>query len=211
MKHTAPFTRILAFFTAALLALTSLPLTALADTGRLGEQLYSLSRPIAQSAVFSTQALQGDAEQTPAMVTYSPGGDIQPVAAYGSRLYGKSTISAIADFVAESGRTVVAAINGDFFSSSTGLPLGMVVTDGVLRSSDAGRNAVGFTEEGYAVIGAPELSMTLTGEDISIPVSHLNKLRTAAGGISPPKPATPARGETSFCRSWRDSPPSAAP
>lgn len=183
MKHTAPFTRILAFFTAALLALTSLPLTALADTGRLGEQLYSLSRPIAQSAVFSTQALQGDAEQTPAMVTYSPGGDIQPVAAYGSRLYGKSTISAIADFVAESGRTVVAAINGDFFSSSTGLPLGMVVTDGVLRSSDAGRNAVGFTEEGYAVIGAPELSMTLTGEGFTVPVSHLNKLRTAAGGI----------------------------
>ena len=82
MKHSAPFTRTLAFFTAALLVLTGLPLTALAGTGRLGEQLYSLSRPIAQNAVFSTQALQGDAEQTPAMVTHSPGGDIQPVAAY---------------------------------------------------------------------------------------------------------------------------------
>lgn len=183
MKHTALPTRILAVFTAALLLITSLPLAAFADDGRLGEQLYAVSRPITQSASLTKQTLQGDYAQTPTLLTYSPGGDTRPVAAYGNRLYGKSTIATIADFVADSGRTVVAAINGDFFSPTTGLPMGIVVTDGVLRSSDAGRSAVGFTEEGHALIGAPALTMSLTGDGVFVPVSHLNKLRTAAGGI----------------------------
>ena len=106
MKHTALPTRILAVFTAALLLITSLPLAAFADDGRLGEQLYAVSRPITQSASLTKQTLQGDYAQTPTLLTYSPGGDTRPVAAYGNRLYGKSTIATIADFVADSGRTV---------------------------------------------------------------------------------------------------------
>lgn len=85
-----------------------------------------------------------------------------PVVAYGNKLYGKSTISDIGSFMQKAGYKVVAGINADFFSLETGLPLGMVVTNGILRSSDAGAPAVGFDAAGNAFVGNP--SLTINGK-----------------------------------------------
>ncbi|MBQ2698055.1 MAG: phosphodiester glycosidase family protein, partial [Clostridia bacterium] len=182
--------RAAAALTAAWMLFTALPLAAFAQEGadsaapaRLGEALFSMQRPIAQSADLSREALAGSAPQTPVIVTYRPGGDVRPLVRYGSKLYGKSTVAAIAGSAAAEGHLVLAAVNGDFFSSSTGLPLGLVVTDGILRASGAGRPALGFLEDGSALIGTPALTMRMSGEGGEMEVHHLNKLRTPAGGV----------------------------
>lgn len=189
MLHTHKLFSSLATLLAFLILLHALPLYAFAAdhtsdfSHALGDVLYAISQPIAPDTLLTTEFLQDASPQTTVFLTYSPGDNVVPVAAYGNRLYGKSTISTVADFVANRGRPVIAAINGDFFSTATGLPMGIVVTDGILRSSDAGRNAVGFRADGSALIGTPGLTMTLRGTTTVLPVAHLNKLRTAAGGI----------------------------
>ena len=72
-------------------------------------------------------------------VEYQPG-DTQsfvPMVAYGSKLYGKSDITYVESYLEGEGYEVVGGINADYFSLQTGLPLSMVITEGMLRSSDS--------------------------------------------------------------------------
>ncbi len=114
----------------------------------------------------------------------SPSETAMPAVVYGNKLYGKSTIDDINSYLQKNNINAVAGINADYFSLDTGLPLGMVVTDGILRCSDAGFLAVGFDGAGKAFIGKPNLKMTADILDEAgntagaVGVDHLNKLRT---------------------------------
>ena len=115
-------------------------------------------------------------------IEYTPGSQVKPVVAYGSVLYGKSTIAYVADYVRGRGKNVVAGVNGDFFFVDTGIPVGMVVTDGILRSSDSGQNAVGFFPDGSAIIAKPGLSVQLvTDTGYTLKVDYINKNRRNYG------------------------------
>lgn len=108
-------------------------------------------------------------------VKYTPGSQVMPIVSYGSVLYGKSTISRIANIVEEQGADIVAGINGDFFFVDTGIPIGLVVTDGILRCSCSNQNAVGFFEDGSATIGKPKLSVNLQTETgYSLVIDYVN-------------------------------------
>ncbi len=116
------------------------------------------------------------------LIEYTPGDAVVPIAAFGSKLYGRSTVEEGIGSCEGLGTSVVAAINADFYSLQTGLPLGIVIAGGRLLSSDAGQNAIGFLPDGSAVIGKPALSTTLTlssGETVA--VDHVNKLRQPYG------------------------------
>ena len=89
---------------------------------------------------------------------------------------------------------MVAGINGDFFNTSNGLPIGILVSDGKLLSSDGGYYAIGFREDGSAVIGKPGLSVTAdlgyqladsTGyaSEVIRTIAGVNKARVSTGGI----------------------------
>jgi len=113
---------------------------------------------------------------------YTPGSQVKPVVAYGSVLYGKSSIAYVANYVKERGKNVVAGINGDFFFVDTGIPVGIVVTDGILRSSDSGQYAVGFFPDGSAIIAKPELTVRLvTDTGYTLKVDYVNKQRKNYG------------------------------
>ena len=113
---------------------------------------------------------------------YTPGGAVQPMVAYGDTLYGKSTVEQVVQYAQAQGHHVLAAVNADYFSTSTGVPTGMTILDGRLISSDGGWNAIGFLEDGKAIIGHPELSITLTTEaGDTYPIHALNNVRTADG------------------------------
>ncbi len=59
---------------------------------------------------------------------------------YGSAVYGGQTLSnTVKDFEAQGNNNVIGAINADFFSMSTGIPLGILITDGILRARTAAR------------------------------------------------------------------------
>ncbi len=105
-------------------------------------------------------------------ISYRPGGTARPALAYGNSIREKLEFPAAAERA--QGR-VLAGINGDYFVMATGMPLGIVLHEGELISSDAGNAAFGFMEDGSAVLGSPGLSILLTSENVYCPVNSINK------------------------------------
>ena len=64
---------------------------------------------------------------------------------------------------------------------ATGDPLGLVVTDGVLRSSASYLQALGFLEDGSAIIGTPNLDLKANFKGYSLKIADINKIRTNTG------------------------------
>lgn len=93
---------------------------------------------------------------------YSPNEAGPAAVAYGDTVLDKKTLTALAQDLENEGKRVLGGVNGDYFVLATGAPLGMVVTDGVLRSSSSYVYALGFDADGNAFIGKPELSITAT-------------------------------------------------
>ena len=117
------------------------------------------------------------------VVEYDTSDDsVRPMVAYGKTLYGRSTISKIADYLEDEDLTLVAGINGSFFDMNSGIPYGMIVTEGVLRSS-GNTLSVGFYEDGTAIIGTPELEFSMETPDGEITEIFYNKALTKSNGI----------------------------
>lgn len=112
--------------------------------------------------------------------SYTPGGDIRPMVVYGDTLYGRSTMNYIREHLEKQGLSASAAVNAAFFDMSTGIPYGMVVTDGILRSSGEG-HTVCIWEDGKIDIGNPTLQMNMVWNDQSIQFNY-NKALTKQSG-----------------------------
>ena len=142
-------------------------------------EAYINSREIGNSTTYyngTGQTTVGAAQVN--YVEYTPNADISPMVVYGSKLYGKSTITAVANYVEGLGKEVIAAINGDFFDMKNGLPIGIVIKDGELISSNLGYYAVGFKADGSAVMGKPVTTMTINGASGKVTVDCFNKVRS---------------------------------
>ncbi|MDY3690804.1 MAG: S-layer homology domain-containing protein [Dysosmobacter sp.] len=175
---------------------SSLAVTAAASEA-LGEDLTSQETLLNQETQLSTNVFWSTAYsdlRTENLITYTPNDDVTPVVTYGDTLTACSTLSAAAKRLENEGYRVVAGINGDFFNFGTGLPIGLVVTDGQLRSSDGGYYAIGFLEDGSAVLGKPGLKVTAdlgyevddgygTLTKVIRQLSGVNKARVSSGGI----------------------------
>ncbi len=116
------------------------------------------------------------------IITYTPDDTVWPMVAYGSTLYGRSTMAQTAKYLTDAGLSVVAAVNGSFFDMLTGIPYGIVVTDGVLRSSGAGY-AIGFFDDGSAIIGEPEAAVSIVMPDGTQTGVFYNKALTLTNGV----------------------------
>ena len=91
---------------------------------------------------------------------YTTDAGVWPIVAYGDTLYGRSTMAEIAKKVTAKDLTIVAGINASFFELSNGIPYGIVVTEGILRSSGS-TAAVGFLPNGKTLIGEPNVAIKL--------------------------------------------------
>lgn len=94
-------------------------------------------------------------------------------------VYGRSTLSSQMNNypLAEDDR-VIAAINADFFSSVTGIPLGIQISGGVLQTTnDKNQNhyAIGFKEDGSAIIAKPELTIKALFSNKTLEIDYVNK------------------------------------
>lgn len=188
MKH---FSRKFLSFALALALLGSLSLPALASDA-LGEDLTAKDTLLNQETQLSTNVFWSTAYsdlRTENLITYTPNEDVTPIITYGEVLTDRSTVSDMAKQLEAQGYRVVAGINGDFYNVGNGLPIGIVVTEGQLRSSDAGYYAIGFRADGAAVVGKPgvkvsaDLGYTSSGTEIIRSVTAVNKARVATGGI----------------------------
>jgi hypothetical protein len=62
-------------------------------------------------------------------IVYSPNSSVSPVVSFGGHMTKTATLSASAQALEAEGYRVVAAVNGDFFDTSTGVPIGLVITN----------------------------------------------------------------------------------
>lgn len=170
-----------------LLSLTLLITPALASQA-MGWELVRSQTVLGPGVSLTTQSFWGDSRsdyRAEQFATYTPGQGAFPVVTYGAAVPEKATLTAMAKGLESLGHRVLAGANGDYFVVATGVPLGMVVTWGVLRSSSSYLPAVGFDTEGNAVIGKPELTVWagLKGQRLAVSGGY-NKSRVAADGLT---------------------------
>lgn len=169
------------------LAFTLLVTPALASQA-LGWELVRSESVVGPGVSVTTQKFWGDSKSDYRMeqfVTYTPGQGSSPTVAYGAAVPEKATLTAMAKALEGYGHRVLAGANGDYFVVATGVPLGMVVTWGVLRSSSSYHPAVGFDGDGNAIVGKPELTVwaDFKGQHLAV-MGGYNKTREAKGGLT---------------------------
>ncbi len=162
-------------FAAAALALLLIlshlpPASAAEDEERT--LLWSRETPLSQDIRMVETVFENGSRQAEHYICFRPGGKARPVLAYGEDIREKLEFPEAAE--SAEGR-VLAGVNGDYFVMATGMPLGIILHNGELISSDAGNAAFGFMEDGSAILGMPGLSMELSGEGILCPVFSINK------------------------------------
>jgi len=147
-------------------------------------------------------------------VTCVPGGAVTPVVTFGTALTERLSVTGAARRLEAAGYRVVAGVNGDYYNTGNGLPVGLVITEGTLRSTDGGYYALGFRADGSAFIGRPQLRLSADlgysaadGTRYVRTLAALNKAR-ADGGIylytselnSRHSTGTTAEGVSVICR-----------
>lgn len=174
---------------AAGLSLSLLTSQAALASDALGHDLHTSHRPLSEGSALNTGWFWSDTYsdlRTERYVTYQPNEQVKPSVAYGDNVLQRATLTAMAKKLESEGKRVVGGTNGDFYVLTTGQPLGLVVTDGIVRSSSSYHSAVGFRADGTAFVGTPNLQVTATmfGMPVTVfgGINKVRQIRTANGG-----------------------------
>ena len=121
----------------------------------------------------------------------SPNGDVEQIVSSCDTVYGGMTVQDVVRYVEGQGYNVLAAVNSDFYSTTNRIPLGIVIENGIYKSSPAGANALCIDAEGQTSVSeSPSVLMTLfnNGGGVSaanygqtVTIDHFNKLRSDTG------------------------------
>lgn len=145
------------------------------------EILQTSSLPLADALELDKNFLIQEGSQQEHILTYEPGGDVMPMVVYGDTLYGRSTMDYMREYMKEKGYTVAGAVNAAFFDLKNGLPMGMVVTESVLRASGSGIT-LGVEEDGSILLDDVTLEVRGAWKDEDI-LLHYNQLLTDGNGM----------------------------
>lgn len=166
-----------------LLAALMLATPALAYGTGTGDAAYINSTELLNGFTY-TNAVSYDSDGR--VETYSleldGGSSVYPIVMACDTIYGGFTVTQMISYAESLGYNVVGAVNADF-GESTGVPTGMVVENGVYKSSPEGNSAVAFTGGSAYVSEKPEVELVFTNEenDYELTTEHLNKSRTGSG------------------------------
>lgn len=153
----------------------------------LGEEKVEQTVPLAQGVTLTSQSLWSASKsdlRTEHYITYTPGGAVKPVVYSGSYVASTNTVSAAAAQLQAQGYRVTAAINGGFFNTD-GTIVGMLVTDGVVRSLDVENyTMLGFTGDGQVFIDESAVSKQVRwkradGSDFTAALAGYNAYRNS--------------------------------
>lgn len=175
--------------TAAAMALSLTVGQAALASDALGHDLHSGTAALSQGAELTRGYFWSDTYsdlRTERYVSYTPNESVTPAVSYGANILQRATLSTMARQLENKGKRVVGGTNGDFYVLSTGQPLGLVVTDGVLRSSASYHYGVGFRADGTAFVGTPGLTVTanMLGTRVTVfgGVNKVRQIRSVDGG-----------------------------
>ena len=136
LKHKRTFTAA----AAVVLLLLSSICPSYASEGGAGTTIYqnqiSLGNGVTYTNTISENSTYGI--QQSYSFTTTPGDLVTPIILACDTIYGSMNIESIVSYAQQQGYNVVAAMNTDFFSMSTGVPLGIVIEDGVYKCSPEG-------------------------------------------------------------------------
>ena len=159
-----------------------------------GETVYTNTRWLADNLEYTnTITWDSAAGRTESFTVRMTGqGDAYPIVMNGDTIFGGFEISRMVSYAESLGKNVLAVVNTDFFAYST-VPIGIVVEDGVYKSSPGGRNAVTFGYDNtVGILEAPSVLISLynngSAEDAgnagkTASFSNFNKVRSDAGGL----------------------------
>ena len=187
------FTRAAAFLLSAAL----LAGTAAADGGTV------YSRSLAVSDLTYTNTIRyGSAGrlETYALET-TPGGNVRPIVMACDTIYGGMTLPTMVSYAEKQGYNVVGAINADYYYGNS-IPIGLVIENGIYKSSPEWNNAAAFLPDGSAFLSdSPTITIQLenfggapltpdengvlpeSNEGKSVTLTHYNKTRADGGGL----------------------------
>ncbi len=106
---------------------------------------------------------------------YTPSMGTQIIPSCGDYVYGTESLGTLTKQLEAEGKRVVGGINGDFYSTATGVPIGAMIIDGEVISSDNERTAMGFDKDGNAFISRPNIVTKLKSGENEINIEHINK------------------------------------
>ena len=106
---------------------------------------------------------------------YTPMQGTEIIPAYGDYVCTNVDLATLTKELESEGKRVVGGINGDFYSMTTGVPIGGMIVDGEIISSDNDRTAMGFDADGNAFISKPQMITKLTNDENDITIEHINK------------------------------------
>ncbi len=106
---------------------------------------------------------------------YTPMQGTTIIPSIGNYVYGTTSLESITKELEKKGVRVVGGINGDFYSMTTGVPIGAMIIDREIYSSDNDRTAMGFDADGKAFISKPQIVTTLKNDSGEIKIEHINK------------------------------------
>ena len=162
------------------------PLTALASDA-LGDDLAASSTTVNERTELNTGTFWSNTNsdlRQENYVVYSPNTRVTPIVTGGAYTTQLTTVSSAARELEARGYRVVAGMNGDYYDTATGIPLGSMMTEGVLRNASGEYYAIGFRDDGTAVMGKPSLRITAQSDyGRSLTVTAFNYVRQSTFGI----------------------------
>ena len=166
-----------------LLAAAVLVTPALAYGDGTGEAVYINTTELADGFTY-TNAVNYDDDGRAESFTLETerGSSVYPIVMACDTIYGGFTVTEMIAYAESLGYNVVGAVNADF-GESNGVPTGMVVENGVYKSSPEGNSAIAFSDGRAFVSEKPEVELTFTNEEngYEYTTEHLNKSRTDYG------------------------------
>ena len=158
-----------------------------------GEQVWQTQTTLTQGVTYTnTVSLHPTyGRESLYSLTLSPDSSAFPIVVPGDgTIYWGATLSGAITYAKSLGYHVLGGINADFFSTSTGVPLGMVIRDGEYLSSPEGQTAILFQKDGTVRLAQPQVTLTLTNQGgstlaanagQSVTLTHFNKHRNGGG------------------------------
>ncbi|MGI5970426.1 MAG: S-layer homology domain-containing protein [Oscillospiraceae bacterium] len=179
MKKSAR--RIFAF----IFALTLLASPALAAAGGTGAAVYSNTTYLAEGFSYTNEISYNPAGSRVETfsLALSPDSSVYPIVMACDTIYGGMTIDTVTEYANGLGYNVVGAINADFGFWETRIPCGMVVENGIYKSSPEDCSALAFTDGAAFVSIMPSIKIRLEAGGKSFEITHFNKTRTDTGGL----------------------------
>lgn len=185
MKHLDRNKRIIAVI-ALVMLLTTLS-TGYTYYQGLGEAVFQAETYVTRNLFYQEQISVNNRQTvehsyTTDLLTIEDG--IMPYVFVGD-VTGRCNLTYMKGLLKEEGYTVVAGINGDFYDTVTGVPLGMSIHEGKIKNSGQNySNAIGFKNDGAAFV-APlrfDFNYTVNGST-TYAFNHVNKPKGSSNGI----------------------------